>query len=191
MLKAVYHYLANEVRPRWKSIVFSWETVISVAVGVWVFRCGGNIFRSFPRVINIATGLIAYAAIALGFCIAGLTISLTFPDSQFTQLLASPHKNGKGNHYSDLIFVFSWTAFVHWLALVALFGVVLLIDELYAPAEREHTRSHNSSDVNCVFVHILSLPLFDRCHYCLPSRQSIRDGVNKKGYASKSRTSQM
>jgi hypothetical protein len=70
--------------------------------------------------------LIAYASIALGFCIAGLTISLTFPDAKFTARMSE--LSGKTSPYSDLLFVFSWTAIAHWCAVVAMFVVILLVD---------------------------------------------------------------
>jgi hypothetical protein len=57
---------------------------------------------------DVTTGLIAYAAIALGFCVAGLTISLTLPDRDFASQLAFCKEKGEPtNAYSDLLFVFS------------------------------------------------------------------------------------
>jgi hypothetical protein len=73
--------------------------------------------------------LIAYASIALGFCVAGLTISLTLPDRDFASHLATLKCPGQStNSYSDLLFVFSWTAIAHWGVILMLFVVILLTE---------------------------------------------------------------
>ena len=126
MLKAVAQYVRDEGLPRWPKIVFNWECLVTVIViGVFA-KYGDQLFASYPRVSDITTGLIAYASIALGFCIAGLTISLTFPDAKFTAHMSE--LSGKTSPYSDLLFVFSWTAIAHWCAVVAMFVVILLAD---------------------------------------------------------------
>jgi len=129
VLKPLSQYIRDEAVPRWKGIIISWEAVISVLVALAFFRFGNRLFSTFPKISDITTGLIAYASIALGFCVAGLTISLTFPEPKFTSHLAAPlHHGDKKNHYSDLLFVFSWTALAHWIAVMALFSVVLFTD---------------------------------------------------------------
>jgi hypothetical protein len=98
-------------------------------VGFVFWHWGGQLFANNPKVGDLTTGLIAYTAIALGFCVAGLTISLTLPDQDFVTNLALPMKSGeKTNAFSDLLFVFSWTAIAHWIALVALFGSALFVE---------------------------------------------------------------
>jgi hypothetical protein len=127
MLKPLGQYLKAEAAPRWQAIFFTWETLFSLAiVGVFV-KCGDRLFETYPKVSDITTGVIAYASIALGFCVAGLTISLTLPEPKFTLRLAT-HGGQKTSAYSDLLFVFSWTAFAHWIAVLTLFAFVLFVD---------------------------------------------------------------
>ena len=126
MLKAVSQYVRDEALPRWSHIVFNWECAVTVIVIGVFFKYGDLLFAAYPKVSDITTGLIAYASIALGFCIAGLTISLTFPDAAFTARLSE--LSGKTSSYSDLLFVFSWTAVAHWCAVVAMFVVILVAD---------------------------------------------------------------
>jgi hypothetical protein len=129
MIKPLYQYVRDEGLPRWRGIIVSPETGFSVLVCVLFFRWGWQWFASSPKVGDVTTGLIAYAAIALGFCVAGLTISLTLPDRDFASQLAFCKKEGEPtNAYSDLLFVFSWTAIVHWFALVSLFCILLFIE---------------------------------------------------------------
>jgi len=126
MFKAVGQYVRDEALPRWYQILFNWECAVTAAVvGIFV-RYGDRLFASYPKLSDITTGLIAYASIALGFCIAGLTISLTFPDSKFTTRMSEI--SGKTSSYSDLLFVFSWTAVAHWIAVVTIFVLILLAD---------------------------------------------------------------
>lgn len=129
MVRPLFQYLRDEGIPRCGKIVFSAESAISLAVGIAFFRWGGAHFSANPKVGDLTTGLIAYAAIALGFCVAGLTISLTLPDQDFVTSLALPTKGGaKTNSFSDLLFVFSWTAIAHWFALITLFACTLFAE---------------------------------------------------------------
>ncbi len=126
MLKPLGQYIRDEAAPRWRNIFLTWESAITVSVIIvfWIF--GNSMFCKFPKVSDIVTGGIAYAAIALGFCIAGLTISLTLPEPHFIHKLAASGK--MTNAYSDLLFVFSWTAILHWCAVVVMFLIALLSD---------------------------------------------------------------
>jgi hypothetical protein len=128
MIDALRQYLSDEGVPRWRKIVLTPESFISLAVGLTFVLFGDALFSAFPKVGDLTTGLIAYMSIALGFCVAGLTISLTLPDQDFAVTLATKQPEEKTSAYSDLLFVFSWTAVVHWSALVMLFAVVLFVD---------------------------------------------------------------
>jgi hypothetical protein len=129
MIKPVWQYVRDEALPRFRSIIFTPETAISVVATVAFVRWGKDLFSSSPKIGDVTTGLIAYAAIALGFCVAGLTISLTLPDRDFASHLAHMQHDGEvTNAYSDLLFVFSWTAIAHWAALAALFATLLFAE---------------------------------------------------------------
>jgi len=127
MLKPLVQYVRDEAAPRWKEIIWTSETLLAVLAAAVFFVKGPHFFADYPKVGDLTTGIIAYASIALGFCIAGLTISLTFPEADFTRTLATT-TTGNSSSYSKLLFVFSWTAVVHWLLVVATFMVVLLVD---------------------------------------------------------------
>ncbi|HUK29506.1 MAG TPA: hypothetical protein VLV89_00225 [Candidatus Acidoferrum sp.] len=126
MIRALKQYIWQEASPRWRKIILTWESAISLAVVILFVWFGDRWFVLHPKTSDITTGLIAYAAIALGFCVAGLTISLTFPQAEFTSELAKP--STEACSYSDLLFVFSWTAIAHWCAIMILFVAILLTD---------------------------------------------------------------
>ncbi|HEY4742643.1 MAG TPA: hypothetical protein VIH76_18750 [Candidatus Acidoferrales bacterium] len=127
MFKPLAQYLKQEVVPRWKKVLVTWESAISALVVYLFAKYGTHLFSASPRVSDIVTGVAAYAAIALGFCIAGLTISLTLPNETFAAKLSETTVGG-GNAYSALLFVFSWTAIAHWCAVVTMFAIALFSD---------------------------------------------------------------
>jgi len=143
MLRPLKQYLLDEGVPRWRSIILTPETFIAILVSA-VFLLYGDQWFDKPKIGDLTTGLIAYASIALGFCVAGLTISLTLPDRDFASKLATLKRPGEStNSYSDLLFVFSWTAVVHWAAVLLLFVVILLSESntTLLPAGHSRTRA--------------------------------------------------
>ena len=129
MVRPVFQYLRDEGVPRLRKILISPESLIAILVTAAFLRWGDRVFSQYPKIGDITTGLIAYAAIALGFCVAGLTISLTLPDQAFaTKLACLQGGDEPTNAYSDLLFVFSWTAIAHWLALIVLFALTLFVE---------------------------------------------------------------
>src|SRR5580698_8692758 len=94
MFRALSQYVKDEGIPRWRSIILTPETFLSVAVILIFLLYGGRLFVTSPKIGDLTTGLIAYASIALGFCVAGLTISLTLPDRDFAVKLARLQREG-------------------------------------------------------------------------------------------------
>ncbi|MBN9658393.1 MAG: hypothetical protein J0H49_09450 [Acidobacteria bacterium] len=127
IIRALAGYAKREVVPRLGELVWSQHTVIALAVGVALAWYAPSITGA-PKVSEIAVGFLGYAAIALGFCVAGITISLTLPDRDFLQRLSQHSVRGReGDALSSLLFVFTWTGVVHWACVVNLI-VVLLLD---------------------------------------------------------------
>lgn len=158
MLRPLAQYVRDEGIPRWRNILITPETFIAVAVVGIFLLYGGKVFETSPKIGDLTTGLIAYASIALGFCVAGLTISLTLPDRDFAAHLATLKRPEKStNAYSDLLFVFSWTAIAHWAAILVLFVVILLTESSSALLPREHTQARTA--VVAIIAGI--------CTYCL------------------------
>lgn len=141
MIKAVGWYAWNEFMPRLGSILH-WSSAlwVAAAVGVLLGYWGGFLIPATTKVGGIAMALLTYAAIALGFTLAGLTLVLTLPNDDFVNLLweTTPNKK-KNNSYSDLIFIFSWTALIHWLIVFISILLVLLVNpEQAAFQEKKH-----------------------------------------------------
>lgn len=141
MANALAWYTHREVLPRLGSILSSggfWLAVIvSVSAGLW----GSHIIPPTTTVGALSIALLTYSAIALGFSLAGLTLTLTLPNSNFVELLCgmrSPKK--KHDSYSDLLFVFSWTAIVHWVLVVVSIMLVLFVNPLQPAFETGHHR---------------------------------------------------
>jgi hypothetical protein len=133
MLRTLRSYLRSEVGPRKKEIARGsqvWLALVA-ASAVALFACNWGI--SATTIGAVVTVALAYAAVAFGFCLAGLTVALTLPNERFVKDLATrkpsqqqvERKGRVANAYSDLLFVFSWTAVAHWAIIV--FGLNLLV----------------------------------------------------------------
>lgn len=127
MIETLVSYLKREVIPRWRTVFFTSEFLVALAVTAAVGYWGPNTFNGKPTVNEFVTAVAAYAAIAMGFCVAGMTIALTLPSKELMEQLAVREIRGlHGNALSGLLFVFSWTAFVHWLAVVAMLTALVV-----------------------------------------------------------------
>jgi hypothetical protein len=130
VIKAVGWYTWNQVLPRLLSM-FHWSSGLWVAIvtGAIFGYCGASFIPPTTTVGSVAMALLTYAAIALGFSLAGLTLVLTLPSVEFVNWLCGtmPAKK-KFDSYSDLLFVFSWTAIIHWVIVFGSIGLVLLVN---------------------------------------------------------------
>jgi hypothetical protein len=119
MIGAILQYARDEALPRWARILWQPQVVGAIALGVLTSMYGTKWPLAGLKISDATTMLLTYAAIAFGFCIAGMALVLTLPNESFVSLLMK-HKLGrnKQSSYSDLLFVFSWTAIVHWTEVV-------------------------------------------------------------------------
>lgn len=127
VLRVLWSFFNKAVKRRAPEIFFTQEALISSILGIGLGFWGHSLFRDSAKPLDVGVGFIAYAAIALGFCVGGMTIVLTFPDREFVVKLATLSiRQKEGDALSSLLFVFSWTALVHWFAIVFVLAAVLL-----------------------------------------------------------------
>jgi hypothetical protein len=123
MLRTLKSYFCEDLWTRKKKILMGSELYLSILVAaacVIAGRSNGFTFTDF------SAAYLAYAAISMGFCLAGLTLALTLPDASFAEELATTHtKSSMHDSYTNLLFIFSWTAMTHWLAVVATMIVLI------------------------------------------------------------------
>ena len=141
MANAVTWYLRREIVSRKGSMLRSGGFWLALISGVIFGRWGSAFVPATTTIGSLAVALLTYAAIALGFSLAGLTLTLTLPNADFVELLCGT-KPPRGLHdsYSDLLFVFSWTAIIHWLLTVTSIVLVLFINPSQAAFEHGHHR---------------------------------------------------
>ena len=126
MIRPIRQYCRDEVWPRFGSIFLSMDMFLAIAAGFWLALMREHAAVAHLRPSDVGTIGLTYSTIAFGFSLAGLTIALTLPDRRFVKTLAAQVAPGATcNAFSNLLFVFSWTAFVHWLLVVA--SVVVLV----------------------------------------------------------------
>jgi hypothetical protein len=138
LISGLLRYVRRQVMPRWFSVITGSEFLIAAVVGVLFGLFVSSHGIGAARVGDVVTALLAYAAVAFGFSLAGLTIALTLPDENFAQELATVQKRDpktkrqrfkrrlepETDAYSDLLFIFSWTAAAHWFTVVGSFGLL-------------------------------------------------------------------
>ena len=132
MLKTGIDYWRTEIWPRRRRILMSSQLVLAVALGTSFAAWGDALAIGSSTVGDTLVVVLAYAAIAFGFCLAGLTVALTLPDREFAMELVAPRhgdaddgKGGEKTAYSHLMFVFSWTAVAHWVTIVGAFALLI------------------------------------------------------------------
>jgi hypothetical protein len=133
VIRTLLSYLVQQVRPRSREIVTEPEALFSICIGVAAGVWANRVALGDSRVGDVLTVVPAYAAVAFGFCLAGMTLAMTLPDAQFVDRLAKRNEqpstswrkrrpNGfEENAYARLLFVFSWTAVLHWMAIATAF----------------------------------------------------------------------
>jgi hypothetical protein len=114
--------LKGEIVARKWDILLAEESWLSLLLSVAGVFWGPRLWPNSGKPGDLGVAFVCYAAIALGFCVGGMTIALTLPDRVLSKELANleiPEK--PGNAMSSLLFVFSWTALAHWVAICAVF----------------------------------------------------------------------
>jgi hypothetical protein len=135
VISAIVVFLFKEARPRLRPVLLSSEAFFATFGAVACFFWGSSLRIGDAAAGDVAVGILTYAAIAFGFCLAGLTIALTVPDQGFAKELAwsDPSKPGiagkapKLNSYNNLLFIFTWTAIAHWVTVVGAFSALIVL----------------------------------------------------------------
>ena len=89
ILTVLCSFYRDAVSGRLSEILFSQESVLALILGGAASFFGASYFPNSAKIVDISLGYLAYAAIALGFCVGGVTIALTLPDRDFVVMLAS------------------------------------------------------------------------------------------------------
>lgn len=138
MIRAFASYIAEQIRPRGREIATEPEALFAVAAGIAAAIWLGCIELGDSKVGDVLTVVLAYAAVAFGFSVAGLTVALTLPNAEFVDKLANmdeePSRSRRkrrpagfrDNAYSRLLFVFSWTAVLHWGVIATGFAMLIV-----------------------------------------------------------------
>jgi hypothetical protein len=132
MLKTLGAYISREAWPRKGEICSGGEFWFAAAAGALTGWFAPHL-ASDTSLGDALAIVLAYAAIAFGFSVAGLTVALTLPDGEFVRELATLEPTGdklrglkrRPNAYGDLLFVYSWTAILHWLVIALSFALVI------------------------------------------------------------------
>jgi hypothetical protein len=137
MIRSLGRFLWIEVAPRWRRILLTGDVFLTAVVGGVLAWAWQNQHDLTPKAAEVVSALLNYGSIAFGFAITGLTMALALGDSDFVRKMTVTHSDGsKHSSYSDLLFVYAWTALAHVLLIaVCLFCMfVYEADELFFAA---------------------------------------------------------
>lgn len=162
MIRDIRSYSWKVVRPQAKSIVSSSEFWIAIIIGVVAGLLGGRIIPTTTTTSNVAMAFLTYASIALGFSLAGLTLTLTLPNDNFVRLLATTtSEHRKTDSYTNLLFIFSWTAIIHWILVIVTVILVLFVKPDQPAFEIDHHQIQSgivaAVSAYCLFQFLLTL----------------------------------
>jgi hypothetical protein len=159
VIKACTQYGKDEVAPRARRIILSSSTVLALAAAWAVERFGPEAGLATAKSGNLANALLTYSAIAFGFCLSGMTLALTLPDKDFGNELAQSRRGPNDpDAYSDLLFVFSWTAVCHWVTVAIGFvaTIALPADQEVLPVGASDVRRAVVSTLVAITVYVVS-----------------------------------
>src|SRR5262249_43453797 len=106
MIKPARRYCVEDVWPRLSKIILNASFILAAILGIACGLFGEVVIPNTTKVLDVGMALLTYAAIAQGFCLAGLTLLLTLPDKEFLLKLASHNdEEGEPDAYSNLLFV--------------------------------------------------------------------------------------
>jgi hypothetical protein len=161
MIGAIFEYLWDEARPRFLVIIRSSDFILSIllaaAMGIW----GEKLGLADARIVDVTTALLTYSAIAFGFCLSGLTLALVLPDAEFARHLAGSHiAQDAPSAYSNLMFIFSWAALIHWLDIVAAISIFA-----YSGSEQKVLPLHASYAHHVAIGFLAFLTIYAMCRF--------------------------
>lgn len=115
MIRSLIRYLCEEAAPRWRSILLTSSPFAAAAIAVTASKI--LMVKGDCLVAHVfLNAALTYSSIAFGFSVAAITVCLALGDTRFiTHMVTTSAKGHAHDTYSDLIFVFTWTAFVHIL----------------------------------------------------------------------------
>ena len=87
MIGAIQQYVREEALPRWHRILVQPQIFGAVALAWLTYKYGVKWPLAGLKMSDATTMLLTYAAIAFGFCIAGMALVLTLPNESFVSLL--------------------------------------------------------------------------------------------------------
>src|SRR4051794_24654712 len=88
MIRTFLGYAREQIRPRWREIATEPECLLAMGLGLAGAIWGDRLTVADSKVGDVVTVVLAYAAVAFGFCLAGLTVAMTLPDERFAVTLA-------------------------------------------------------------------------------------------------------
>lgn len=115
MIDSLWSYVSVEVAPRFHRILFTSHPWIA-AIGAMGICAGYLPVAADTKFYDISGLFLTYDTVVIGFCVTAMAICFSF-SKRFSAILCKAMIAGF-SAYEDLIFVFSWTSFIHMISSV-------------------------------------------------------------------------
>jgi hypothetical protein len=115
MLDALLPYLGQVLTRHTRRIFATTHPYLALSVPLFVIPWfGDDLGLSALKIGDTITASATYNTVIFGFCAAATALVLAIPNERFLQFIST--RAGSTTPFRDIIFVFSWTGVVHWIA---------------------------------------------------------------------------
>jgi len=125
-------FFIDEIFSRRRQLISEQQLLFSILLGGVLALFGSNFGYQETSKDSVVNALLNYSAIAMGFSVTCVSLCLTLADPRFLKKL-SLHEievdGQKRDAFSQLIFVFTWTSFLHSLCIFILILAILTTGE--------------------------------------------------------------
>lgn len=127
MKPSLYIYIRYIVGSDSRRVITSYDLVISLTVFIVVIMRWICLQPSASVTYDdLSVSIMTYAAVAVGFSIAAMSLVLVIPQRRFSQWLTKSSKDSRKSAFRSLLLVYSWVAVVHWIVIVTFLSLTIV-----------------------------------------------------------------
>ena len=124
MLDSALSYVSKQAAKQYGRVLFTTHPYLSGVIAISYYFYREDLRRAELSLSSLFAVFLTYNTVVFGFCIAALALAIAIPNEQFLKFISERDEKNR-TPYRDLIFVFSWTAVVHWISFVFLFSITI------------------------------------------------------------------
>lgn len=112
-------YFRGQVWPRRRRILFTRRVLVVALLALLTGISCTQLPVGKLSVSSLATAGLSFAALSFGACVMGAVMALTLPAPEVKTWATTPNGAGRHSHYSDLLFIFTWSGLAQLMVVAA------------------------------------------------------------------------